>query len=115
VQDDVEEQYADIDSEEEPGDTTLQHPLSAEQKDEDLGWCHQFPSAKADVHQFLGEQNGLNKIAAPNITENSQPSEFFLLYFQIILAVTVQETNQYMQQHAQARNKPEIPYSQQIS
>jgi hypothetical protein len=35
------------------------------------------PSDKADVHQFVGEQNGLNKITAPNISENSQPVDLF--------------------------------------
>jgi hypothetical protein len=48
------------------------------------------------VHQFVGEQNGL----FPILQKISQPSEFFLLYFQTILAVTVQETSQYMQQAA---------------
>jgi hypothetical protein len=57
VQDDVEEQYADIDSEEELKDTALQEPSSAEENNEDLLWCHQPPSDKADVHQFVGEQN----------------------------------------------------------
>jgi hypothetical protein len=67
------------------------------------------------VHQLVGEQNGLNNTTSLNITENSQHRDFFLLYFQTILAVIVQETNQYMQQDAQARNKPDITYSQQIS
>jgi hypothetical protein len=92
VQDDVEEQYADINSEEELKDTTLQDPSSAEENDEDLEWHHQLPSDKADVHQFVGEQSGLNKTAAPNITENSQSRDFFLLYFHTILVVIVQET-----------------------
>jgi hypothetical protein len=70
-----------------------------------------LPSDKADVHQFVGEHL-LNKVAVPNITKNSQPHEFFLLYFQTILAVIVQKTNQYMQQDAQARNKPDMAYSQ---
>jgi hypothetical protein len=94
VQDDVEEQYADIDSEGELVDTTLQDPSSAEEENvEDLECHHQLLSDKADVHQFVGEQNGLNKAAAPTITENSQPCELFLLYFQTILAAVVQETS----------------------
>jgi hypothetical protein len=52
AQDDVEEQYAEINSEE------LQDPPSAEEIDEDLEWHHQLPSDKADVHQFVGEQSG---------------------------------------------------------
>jgi hypothetical protein len=91
VQDDVEEQYADIDSEEELEDTTLQDPSSAEEND--LEWHSQLPSDKADVPQFVGEQKGLNKIAACNIIENSQPRNVFLLYFLAILEVIVQETN----------------------
>jgi hypothetical protein len=62
----------------------------------------------------VGEQNGLKRTTALNITEISQPHEFFLLYFHTLLAVIVQETNQYVQQDAQAKNKPYIPYSQQI-
>jgi hypothetical protein len=45
----------------------------------------------------------------------SQPRDFFFLYFQTILAVTVQETNRYVQQDAQARNKPDVTYSQQVN
>jgi hypothetical protein len=45
------------------------------------------------MHQFVGKQNGLNKTGAPSIAENSQPCDFFLLYFQTILTVIVQETN----------------------
>jgi hypothetical protein len=92
AQDYVEEKYADINSEEELEDITLQDPSSAEEND-DLEWCHHLPSDKSDVRQFVGEQNGLNKTAAPNITENSQPRDFFFLYFYTILTVIVQETN----------------------
>jgi hypothetical protein len=63
----------------------------------------------------VGEQTGLDKTAARNITESSQPRDFFLLYFQTILAIIVYETNRYMQQDAQASSKPNITYSQQIS
>jgi hypothetical protein len=55
AQDDVEDQYTDIDSEEELEGTTLQDPSPAEGNDEHR--CHQPPSDKADVHQFVGEQN----------------------------------------------------------
>lgn len=103
-------QYVDIDSEEELVDTTLQYPLSAEGKNvEDFECHHQHPSDKADVHKFVGEQKGLNRAAAPSITENLQPCELFLLYFKTVLRVIVQETNRYVQQDAQARNK--IRYS----
>jgi hypothetical protein len=57
VQDDAEEQYAAIDSKEELEDTTLQDPSIAEENDEDLEWHPQLLSDKADVHQFVGEQN----------------------------------------------------------
>jgi hypothetical protein len=74
-------------------------------KNENLEWCHKFPSDKEAVHMFVGEQNRLNKTAAPNISENSQALDLFLLNLQTILAVTEQETNCYMQQDAKARNK----------
>jgi hypothetical protein len=99
AQDDVEGQLADIDSEEELEDTTLQDPSSAEEND-DLEWHHQLHSGKTGLYQFVGEQNGLNKTPARKITENSQPRDFFLLYFQTLLAVIIQETNRYMQQDA---------------
>jgi hypothetical protein len=38
-----------------------------------------------------------------------------LPYIQTILAVIVQETNRYVQQDAQARNKQDITYSQRVS
>jgi hypothetical protein len=58
----------------------------------------------------VGGQSALNKTAAPNITEYSRPCDLFL-YFQTILSVFVQETNRYVQQDAQARNKPDITHS----
>jgi hypothetical protein len=33
------------------------------------------------LHEFLGEQNGLNKLAAPNITDDSKPGDYFMLFF----------------------------------
>jgi hypothetical protein len=48
----VEEQYADIESEEFKV-TTLPDPSSAEENDEE--WHHQIPSDEVDVHQFVGE------------------------------------------------------------
>jgi hypothetical protein len=66
AQDDVEEQYADTESQEELKDTILARSYtSAEEDDEDLEWHHKLPSDKADVHQFVREQNGLNKATAP--------------------------------------------------
>jgi hypothetical protein len=77
--DDDEEWYADIDSEEGLEDTTFQDP-SSEENDEDLEWHHRLPSDKSVVHQFMGEQNGLSKTAAPNISENSQHYIFFSVF-----------------------------------
>jgi hypothetical protein len=56
-----------------------------------------------------------NKIAASTTSENSQLLNYFVLYFQTILPVIVQKTNCCMQQETQARNKSDIPDSQQIS
>jgi hypothetical protein len=54
VQDDVEEQYADIESEDELKDGTLARSIaSAEEDDKDLEQHHRLPSDKADVHQFV--------------------------------------------------------------
>lgn len=78
MQDEAEEQYTDITLEGELEDTRLQDPSPAEEVSE---WCYELPSDKADMHQFVGEQKGLNKTTATNITENSQPRDFFLLYF----------------------------------
>jgi hypothetical protein len=44
AQDDVEMQYADTESKDDRG----------------LEQCHKLPSDKADVHQFVQEQNELN-------------------------------------------------------
>jgi hypothetical protein len=65
--DDDDEQYADIVSEEEVTDTPLEDPPSSEGND----GCHKFPSAKAIMHHFVGEQNGLNRTATSSISKNS--------------------------------------------
>lgn len=83
MQDDVQEQYADIYS-----DTTLQD-LSSEENDENLVWCHHPISDRVAVLQFMGEQNGVDKTTAHKVTGNIQP----LTVFSDILAVIVYETN----------------------
>jgi hypothetical protein len=70
MQDDVEEQFADIDSEDLKY-TTLQD-LSSEENDEDLEWCHYLISDKAAVLQFMGEQSGVDKTAGHKFTKNFQ-------------------------------------------
>jgi hypothetical protein len=60
-----------------------------------------------DVQQSVG-QTGINKTAAPNISENSQPLDFFLRYIQILIPVIAYETNCYIQQDAQVRNKQDF-------
>jgi hypothetical protein len=72
-------------------------------------------SCSCTVHGIVGEQNGLNKTTAFSSFENPHPLDFFLLYFQTIILLIVQETNHCMQQGAQTRNKPDIPDSQQIN
>jgi hypothetical protein len=62
----------------------------SEENYEDLSGCHKLPINKADVQQFVGEQNELSKTTAPDISENSQPLSLILLYFQAVLSVTVQ-------------------------
>jgi hypothetical protein len=68
---------------------------------ETFKWCCKPPSDKEDVLQFVGEQNGLNKSAALNISKNSQPLSFLSMCPQTILPATVQDTNYYMEQDAQ--------------
>jgi hypothetical protein len=53
------EQYADIDLEEEIDDTPLQTMPFSEESYEDLEGCNKLPTIKADVQQFVGEQNEL--------------------------------------------------------
>jgi hypothetical protein len=111
--DDEGEQHADTGSEAEFDDTSLQGPSFFKEDDENMEWRHKLPSDKGDVHQFVGEENWLNKAAAPNIPENSQRIRF-LLHFQNILQLIIQKTNRYMQQDAQTI-KTDIPHSQEIN
>jgi hypothetical protein len=71
AQDNAEEQYADIDSEEETKDIPLQDPSSSEENYQDLEWCLKLPSDETDLHYFVEEQKWLDKTTAPNISENS--------------------------------------------
>jgi hypothetical protein len=86
------------DSEQEIGDILLHDPVSSEESEKNLECGCKLPSDETDLHQFVKEQNGLNKTAAHDNYENSQPLNLFLLYFEIILKVTLEETNHYMQQ-----------------
>jgi hypothetical protein len=97
------EQHTDTDSEAELDDTSHQGPSCSEEDDEDLERRHKLRSGNGDVNQFVGEENWLNKAAAPNIPENSQRT-YFLFCFQDILRLIIQKTNHYMQQDVQARH-----------
>jgi hypothetical protein len=57
---------------------------TSEESDKDLQWWHKLPSGNADVCQFVGEQCLLNKIC---YLYNSQPLNFFVLYFETIVPV----------------------------
>jgi hypothetical protein len=58
------------------------------EKNEVLEWCHKLPFDKADTHQFVREQNGLNKTAAPNIRENLH----HLIGFEVITVVVMKSS-----------------------
>jgi hypothetical protein len=68
-QDIVHENYADTDSDEEQNDTRLQDPDDDNENDddndnnnnEDADWRGELPADWTPVHEFIGEQNGLNK------------------------------------------------------
>jgi hypothetical protein len=64
------------------------------------------------VHTFIGQQNGLNKEAAPDITNDATPGEYFMLFFRNVLPILL-ETNRYMEQAFTAENKT-LPPSQEI-
>jgi hypothetical protein len=80
-QDIVHENYADTDSDEEHNDTRLQDPDDNNDSNEDADWRSKLPADRALVHKFIGEQNGLNKEASPDITTDTMPGDYFMLYF----------------------------------
>jgi hypothetical protein len=65
------------------------------------------------VHTFIGQRNGLNKEAAPEITSDATPGDYFMLFFCNVLPIILLETNRYMQQAFTAANKT-LPPSQEI-
>jgi hypothetical protein len=83
AQNDVEEQCADVDSQE-IKDVIL-HISSSGEISEDLEWRQELLSGQADVHQFVGEQNVLGEGGGGTvghiISEISQSMDFFFLYF----------------------------------
>jgi hypothetical protein len=69
-QDTADEHYADTDSDEDLNDTGLQDPADDEEHyiNEDADWRRKLSADRAPVHTFIGQRNGLNKEAAPEIT-----------------------------------------------
>jgi hypothetical protein len=74
-------------------------------------WCHKLSSEKPNVHQFLVEQTRQHQTTASSISEihNLSTLCWFADY-----SVTAQQSNCYVQQDTQARNKPDISDSQQL-
>jgi hypothetical protein len=110
------ENYADTDSDEEQNDSRLQDPEDDNTVDDDnegADWRGKLPTDRAPLHEFLGEQNGLNKLAAPNITNDSKPEDYFMLFFRLILPIVLLETNRYMEQVSTAKGKA-LPPTQDI-
>jgi hypothetical protein len=74
----------DTDSDEEQNDSQLQDPEDDNIVDDDYegaDWWEKLPTDWAPLHEFLGEQNGLNKLAATNITDDSKTGDYFILFF----------------------------------
>jgi hypothetical protein len=65
------------------------------------------------VHKLIGEQNGLNKEAAPDITNDATPGDYFMLFFRTVLPIISLETNRYMDQVYAAKDKT-LPPLQEI-
>jgi hypothetical protein len=87
-QDIVDEDYADTDSDEEQNDTRLQDPDDNNNEyddnndnNEDADWRGKLPADRAPVHKFIGDRNGLNKEAAPDITNDATPGDYVMLFF----------------------------------
>jgi hypothetical protein len=68
AQDDVEECYADVDTEEEIKANPFQNSLSSEENEDDLEWHHKLLSYKAAVYGCMREQNGINKATVPSMS-----------------------------------------------
>jgi hypothetical protein len=109
-QDIVDENYAGTDSDEEQNDTQLQDPDDNENdnnndNNEDADWWSKLPADWAPVHKFIGEQNGFSKEAAPDITNDAMPGDYFMLFFCTVLPIILLETNRYMDQVFAAKDK----------
>jgi hypothetical protein len=108
----VEEIYADTDSEQEENDSVLQDSEDDDTLDDDLeddDWRGKLLTDRAPLHAFQGEQNGLNRLAAPSITDESKPGDYFMLFFRQILPLLLLETNRYMEQVFTAKGKTRPP------
>jgi hypothetical protein len=93
-QDIVDENYAETDSDEDNNDNN-----------EDADWKGKLPADRAQVHTFIGEQNGLDKEAAPDITNEATPGDYFMLFFCTVLPIILLQTNHYMDQVFAAKDK----------
>jgi hypothetical protein len=56
------------------------------------------PGDTPNVLNFTGPPSGINRAAAPNISDQSSPFSIFILFFQQVLQIVLQETNRYFHQ-----------------
>jgi hypothetical protein len=60
----------------------------------------------ANILDFTGPPNGINRTAAPDINATSSPLSIFILFFQQIFQILSEQSNRYFHQFLATQNNP---------
>ncbi|PNF29671.1 PiggyBac transposable element-derived protein 4 [Cryptotermes secundus] len=77
-----------------------------EAEEPEIRFRHRRPGDLPKVLDFTGPPSGINRSAAPNINSQSSPFSIFILFFQQIFQILVQESNRYFHQFLARQDAP---------
>ncbi|PNF40877.1 hypothetical protein B7P43_G15531 [Cryptotermes secundus] len=92
----------------------LDEILMKKESDDELEELNEFieprenrrPEDSPKLLDFTGPLSGINRSAAPNINLQSSPFSIFILFFQQIFQILLQETNRYFHQFMACQDAP---------
>jgi hypothetical protein len=77
-----------------------------EEEEEEMRFRVRRRGDSANILDFTGYPNGINRTAAPDINATSSPFSIFILFFQRVFQILLEESNRYFHQFLATQNNP---------
>ncbi|PNF34306.1 hypothetical protein B7P43_G15809, partial [Cryptotermes secundus] len=110
MEEESDEELEDINKVEPQGNMSSSSSPSSSSSDKaeetEIRFRDRRPGDSPNVLDFTGPPSGINRSAAPNINAQSSPFSIFILFFQQIFQILLQETERYFHQFMACQDAP---------